>query len=624
MYAGRWSGAADLAGMASGAGTASATLAVPQNVALSGSAAAASAAQGSLAGDFTWLIADNDTLNTGANTTTQLAIGVPGGAIAYASPDLIRGQTLQLSGSALNLVGNADVPTIDHDRSSLAIGEQWRIEVMDSDYAVAQNMRTGVMYGPGYSVNYSIQVAVDQMQTGDTVCISPGYVAPDGGNWTGAGFWGADNALVCLRPGSIDAVVGADNITVKNFPGRGRWKLRRPTDANNRQVSYASGLLIGAPTELGGRKTITVEGFDFDWWGVSADAYGVRVRQFYNTDGSDPSTSWNDYHASLSFRNFKVGKTDIRAGSGSGFLCASENLLFENGHVFDCGGSTEHNFYLSGRFVTMRGVRTTRSRRTWMDEDMAWHPGSSGTGHLVKTRCAGGLFEGCIFDTYENAPVSMLGMVGADANTGNTTTSQHTALLQIANGGDYTVQGCAFINSNSPHSARGLLRYSDESIHWNIAPFDWNSRTHRLIVRRNVFINRYVVYDINWPGSMVNIWQDYRGYLNDPANGAFYTVPVEPEPDVQIYDNIGSHLNNNPSAWIIHPPHGIYPGSPSWSTNNSSVTYTPGDEAWMIPYALDYRLKAGAPVATGPAVNTYSFVFPHGAVQRNNNLRGIG
>jgi hypothetical protein len=219
-----------------------------------------------------------------------------------------------------NITSASDAPVV-------SLRPNWVIELLDSELAVAQNMRTGQMYG--YTQTGSrrnIQTAIAEAQDGDTIQISPGAIWSPGVN-DGSGY--LEGAMLHVYKG----------VAITNIPGRGRWHLAP------RAIPYVdglSGIVIREPNQCysnsgdtvtaNPRKTIVIEGFDFSNWGRSGDDLGVKVR-----GNSGVPSSWASFHSSVTFRNFKLGKLPYQP-SASGFAGASEFMTFENGHVYDCGG----------------------------------------------------------------------------------------------------------------------------------------------------------------------------------------------------------------------------------------------------------------------------------------------
>lgn len=520
-------------------------------------------------GVFTWQFSDSATLTTGANTTTPLAINLPAGATYYASPDLLPGQTLSVTGSTLNLVGDSTVPTVNGSTAGSPIdtisARDVVIEVMDSPLAIANHIRSGSLiatYGAGQSssIMYAIK---NYTQDGDIIEISPGATCAslDSSNTPSGqtnGYLEGSGLLIF------------NSLTLRGMTGRGRWRLFPPS-INLAGTAY-SGIVIAEPAQVGGKNlTVTVQDFDItDQTGDTRDAYSFRVR-------NDSAQAWSSYHTLVTIRNFKIGKTS--GMTGSGVQGGAQSLVVEDGDVFDCGQSGyEHNFYVSGRYLTMRGVRSRRTRNA------NGTPGSM-DGHILKSRHANATIEGCLFEGY-----------GAADNSD---------VVQCANGGNWTFTGCVFIQGATPSSNNGIIVYENEQA--GNQPWYYGAEGHSLTVRGNVFINRAPAsYGGLYPMAMIN----FRG-AGGASGVSGYTFVCS--------DNIGANIDVAPSNWIQN-------ASPSvdWTTNNSSETYSSTDAAFSNTTLRLYTRAAGTISATGGAITTKRFVWPHGYVSRSDSFRGLG
>lgn len=325
------------------------------------------------------------------------------------SPDLPPGRTLTRSANGDVVIESApDAPPANLHR-------RWIIEVLEGEAATAKILRTGELFGPGQSGrNKNVQHAMERMRDGDVLEVSPGAIWVPG-NGDGSQY---------LEGGCLHVW---KSCTIRNVPGRGRFRLApRSVDF----VSNASGIVIREPNQTysdegdtqrsNPRKTIVIEGFDFDNWGVTDSDFGIRMR----ANSPRMAGSFDELHASITLRNFKLGKRPYFT-SASGLSGIAEVLIIEDGHVYDCGGANpgqDHGAYVSARTMTIRGVRFSRSRANSADGSAEMD------GHMLKVSAVNALIEGCVFD--------------ADPTKGDD--SHH---IQMKAGGNFVIRGCLFIDS---------------------------------------------------------------------------------------------------------------------------------------------------------------------------------
>lgn len=444
------------------------------------------------------------------------------------------------------------------------------ITLLDSELATALNMRTGIVYGPTESgPRRNIQYAVVEARDGDTIQISPGAIwAPGFGD--GSSY---------LEGGMLHIW---KSLTVTNFRGKGRWRLAPSSIA---YVDGWSGIVIREPNQTYSnsgdtlrndpRKTIVVEGFDFDNWGRKSGDFGVRVRANASTG------SWADVHASVTLRDFRVGKRPYFE-SASGINGSAENFLIEDGHVYDTGGGVgsaegqDHDFYVGGRSLTLRGVRGSRSRGAAM---------APMDGHIVKASAVNTLIEGCAFDC---------GPQGDNSYD-----------IQCRAGGNVTIRGCLIIGgAKTQNRGTGVIGYENEI---SQTPWYYGAEGHSLLIEKNVIISHFdkpLVY--------------FR-----PAGHPWQVRGVS---SVAIRDNIGMCATT--SSWLPRfkepvwirddPTHGR-----AWPVNNSVMPYGTDEPGFEGKPQMHYR-RAEGPIRASAAVSTYRFVWPHGHVPRVDDYRGLG
>jgi hypothetical protein len=519
---------------------------------------------------FAWQIAPEQTLVVPAGDTANIATGAAGLTIEM-SPDLPPGRTLSMSAAGdITIVAAADAPDVD-------IRRPWAISVLDSELATAQNMRTGQVYGYTQSgPRRNIQYAISEAGDGDTIQISPGAIWSPG---VGDGSTYLEGA--CLHVWKA--------LTITNIPGQARWRL---APQKIPYVAGMSGLVIREPNQTysnpgntdtsNPRKTIVIQGFDFNNWGINGDDHGIRVR---NNSGA---SSWDGYHASVTFRNFKLGKLPFFQ-SASGIAGAAENLIIEDGHVYDTGGGVasasgnDHNFYISGRNLTMRGVRGSRNRSA----EYPFNQANTMDGHILKLTFNNMLIEGCAFDC---------GPEGDNSIT-----------IQSKGGGNLVVRSCLLISGVHSQTATGSIVFEKEQN--NYGGWMYGLEGHSVLVERCVFINHrpYVP-----PG-------DARGMVFCRPPGNVQQVDPATITSFVVRDNIGMSTVPD-SGWIVNPPP-AFPGA--WSAQNSVMPYFANETGFSQRELLRYLRTAG-PITTGNRLSTLRFVYPHGYEARNDSYQGLG
>jgi hypothetical protein len=519
---------------------------------------------------FTWQISPDQSLVLAAGTTTTVATGAIG-MNAQVSPDLPPGRTLAVTPAGdVNITAAPGAVALDVLRPSI-------ITVTDSELATAQNMRTGQIYGftQGGS-RRNIQYAITEAADGDTIQISPGAI------WSpGVGDGSAYLETACLHVWK--------SLTITSIPGQGRWRL---APRSIPFVAGHSGIVIREPSQTysnpgdtntsNPRKTIVIEGFDFDNWGVNGDDLGVKIRSNRSTG------SWDDFHTSVTFHNFKVGKLPFyRSASGVGG--SAENLTFFDGHVYDTGdgvgaaAGNDHNFYVSARNLVMRGVRSSRTRSSQYPFNQA----STLDGHIMKLTFNHALIEGCVLDCSPEGDNSIT--------------------LQAKGGGNLVVRGCLLISGKHSQTATGSIVFEKENN--NFGGWSYGLEGHSVLVEKNVFINHrpYVAgYD-----ERAMVYCRPPGHANqvDPAQISSFI----------IRDNVGISTVPSP-LWIRNPPAAF--ADSSWNISNSALQYDVSESVFSQRELLQYRVAAG-PIP-GNALATQRFVFPHGYVARSDSSRGLG
>lgn len=534
---------------------------------------------------------DGGTLSTSANTTTQIAAIPLTASYYYSSPDLLPGQTLSASGTALNIVGDSTVPTVSASDSAGAnilntiSDRDVFIEVMDSPLATIYNRTAGTTWGKNHNGTTwydCIQAAAD----GHTIEITPGAI-----NATTADAPYGGCGMFIYRSVTIQRV------TASGVPSRGRWRLY---PLGYSPGSGYDGILVASPIAYG-RKTVLIEGFDItDQWGTAAN--GVQMSETSTAD-------WSGYHQSITLQNFKVGRTS-GATTGHGLSSGAEVLNLYDGHVFDVGDGSgqNHNMYLSAKTLTMRGVRTQRSRG-WSGTPYS----STATleGHMAKLSAVTGVIEGCCFDAAALA--------------------DHSEVLQMKAGGNWTVRGNLFIDSQAPNVANGAINMCREYAVDGVTPnFEWwaGSEGNSLLFERNVYIGHYP-RPIIWFFTAGN-QRLYGTAAGQPANVTLQSLTVRdniamltPTQVTGYYPPITGFPGTNNSMWINNDPNnGTY-----WTARGNSVmtygTNEPGFSADDKALKL-YRRQAGTIAANGGTVSTYRFTWPHGSMARSDAVQGLG
>lgn len=548
---------------------------------------------------FTFI--EGATVTAGRNTSTVLATGVASGATIYASPDLLPGVTLQLSGSTLSAVGDATVPTVDGSSSGSAkdaISARDVVLTVAESPAIATivNVTQSITYA--YGTNYTGRTGglavnrwnavMTECNAGDVIEISPGYI--HGQDTDAANYYSQnlDSAMLAVwKP-----------CTIRNMSGQGRWKIREGTG----WLSAArSGIVVYAPAEISARGTFVIEGFDIDNFGT--DGFGVRVRNDSKTPGV-----YTYMHADVTLRNFKIGRpSGYRSLSGVSAL--AEVLTLEDGHIYDTGSSSglNHNLYIGAKTMALRGLRLERTRG-WTGT-----PYAGGTcdldGHLAKLHAADGVIEGCAF------------VCGA--------TSGPSELIQMYAGGNWSVRGCLFVDTPYPNNANGAITMVREYQTSGTPNYDWYAgiNGNSLLFERNVFVGHYPRPIIWFFTSAVS------------ANEALYasgdtSVSAERRlSSLTVQDNIAAvtstsapfMLSGFPGSsnamWINNDPN----SGTNWAARGNTVrTYNRGAWAFNDRELLLYTDALGAPAAGAGSASVPQFLWPHGYRNVTRSTQGLG
>jgi hypothetical protein len=544
----------------------------------------------------TWLFSDGATFNLAPSSSVSLA-SVPGGVAYTTSPDLLPGQTLSLAGSTLSLVNDSTLPTADSPRDVV-------IEVMDS--AVSPMIRR-VTSGrakdypsaayPSGRWNTIMSEAIE----GDVFEIAPGAIH--------AQFSDLNNYHSnSLNPAML--VISKPGLTLRNMTGRGRWSLYpdRSLIASDR-----NGIVIykpGASGDMTGRGSFWLEGFAFDNWGADA---GVRCMP-----GVEVPSSYANLHTSLTLKNFKIGRRDAGERCNSGISGGAETLLVEDGHVYDCGDGSglEHNVYISARTMTWKGVRNSRTRG-WPAVPYATFAAIEG--HLFKLSAVTGTIEGCTMEGSDNG--------------------DHTFLLQMKAGGNWTVRGNLLIDSPWSNNARGSIMMLREWSGDNTAPnHEWwaGVEGNSLLFEKNVVVGHMCRPILSF------FEQDLAraGEPMRPAAGGAWAAETRLN-SLTVRDNIAMVASamrdgiqptfpipgwaaqdaTTRPLWIYQDPNG---GTHWTGRGNTVLTYDQTEAAFENRLLKVYTLAAGAAAASGGTVATQRFVYPHGYEARSDALKGLG
>lgn len=553
-----------------------------------------------------WTFSDAATVARGRNTTTTLRTGLAGTETVYASPDLLPGESLVVSGGTLSIVGDSTVPTVDGSAAGSAkdaiSARDIAIAVIDSPAAATVvNVTRGITYAPGASYTGRTgseavnrwNAVMNEANPGDIIEISPGYLHQVNGDlansWSGGALTGGSGTMLSIwKP-----------CTIRNMSGQARWRLWNGTD-------YLSGSRWGigifSPSEIGARGDFVIEGFEIDNFGV--DGFGVYMKN----DTSDGST-FNYMHASLTLRNFKVGRP---AGyrSLSGIKGLAQAMTLEDGHVYDCGSASglNHNMYLgAAQTFTMRGVRTERTRG-WTGT-----PYAGGTcdldGHLLKLQSKNATIEGCAFVCGQ--------------------TSGPSELLQMYAGGNLTVRGCLFVDTPYPNNANGAITMLRELQSGGPPNYDWYAGAdgNSILFERNVYVGHY-------PRPII--------WFFDPAvvpNETMYAagdtsvVAVRRLSATTVRDNIaivtstaapymlGGFPGASNAMWINNDPN----AGGTWAARgNTARTYNKGAWAFTDRELLLYADALGAPAAGQGSQSVPQFLWPHGYRNVTRSTQGLG
>lgn len=466
------------------------------------------------------------------------------------------------------------------DAPAVRISRTWVIEVMDSPLAVANHIRNNSIigtYGLGQAqqIWYAVQ---DLAQDGDIFEISPGAVA-------------AGVSPGQVPNGYLESAILKINksITLRGMSGRGRWSLLPPSFT---LATNFSGIVIISPEDITGtdwdttptiqgrRKTIVISDFDFTNWGDTGSDHAVKMRS------RTTLTDWTQVHNSVTFRNFKVGKPPFYH-SASGFAGSAENMTYEDGWVYDTGdgigaaAGNDHNFYITARNLTMRGVRASRTRSNQSPFSQA----DTMDGHILKMSVHNADIQGCVFDT--------------------TGYGDNSKTIQCKSGGNLTVKGCLFIMGAYAQDVKGGISFEKETGNYG---GDWfyGAAGHSLLIEKNVFIAHRAT---NSP-ALIYFYPPGNSREVDPAS---ITSCV-------IRDNIGMAQSAS-SFWIQNPP-AAYTGG-AWTVGNTEMAYGADEPGFDKKQLLAYIRSVG-PVAASGTVATHRFVFPHGSESRVDAFRGLG
>jgi hypothetical protein len=544
---------------------------------------------------FTWI--GPDVIATSPGSAVTLATGLPAGALCSATPTLLPGQALQVSGTTLQLVSGSTTPLVDGSTPGSYLdtvsARDIVIEVMDSVVSPMIRRVTAGRYkeypSDGDYSHYAYpgrwNTLLREAIAGDEFEVAPGCIhaiAQDFQNQTMNSV--NDGGLL-----TIDTPIGA----IRNMPGRGRWSLYPGTEVNTDVTRSASGILLIEPEIIGGRANLTIEGFEFDNW--SQSGFGVRVRENYTS-----TSSWTDYHQSLTLRNFKIGKAPWYR-SASGLSGKVETWNVENGHVYDTGavysgGSSGHNAYIEGRVLNMFGMLMERTRRRTPDGTKKID------GHILKL-------------TFNHMLVEGNAIVGTPA-------ADNTCNIQCKGGGNLVVRGNLIIHppkyydvDSGPNQGSGLIRYVRETPGVNDGGWKYGLAGHSLLVEKNLFISHYPYEAGNNEEPLVSFIQE--GHPLDAD-----THPVLGMTSCVIRDNIG--MAQYPSAGWVRTPPAVFGGG-TWASNGNIVLpYDANEAAFEDRLLRHYTTATKYGDAVGGSIATKRFVWPHGHMSRTDALRGLG
>jgi hypothetical protein len=556
---------------------------------------------GTAPGTFTYQLAATESSAFPPGTTTRIATGAAG-MVVQVSPDLPPGRTLSLASNGdVNVVAESGAPQADLHRP-------WVIEVMESPIATVVNVTKGITYpyaATGNWPRHDGQAAnrwnwvIGQASAGDIIEISPGAVQAviaDAVNYHSNNLDSC--GLAVIKP-----------LIIRNMPGRGRWRVWPAGVVGLEANRNAIGVFDTSSMYDTTRGNIVLQGFDLTDQFLT-DAVGVRLRSPVPVVGS-----WAKNHASVTLRNFKIGRTSgasLSGVSGGG----AELLTLEDGHIFDCGNGSgqEHNAYISARVMTLRGVRMNRTRghSSTPPSSGNWDPSVTLEGHILKASAVTGTVEGCSFDC--------------------ATLGDQSHLVQMKAGGNWTLRGNLFIDSKYPMTNRGQINMCREYKADGVTPnFEWwaGSEGNSLVVERNVFIGHF-------PRPIVGMF--------DWSTGALWAMYPPSHPTATAAQKLSTMLVRDNIAMMASPPaNHVLPGFPgadnamwinfdptggaTWATRGNTVmtygTNEPGftaDEKAM----KRYRRSAGPVAANAGSVATRRFVYPHGHEPRNDAYGGLG
>lgn len=554
--------------------------------------------------DFAWAFAPGDDLNLKANATTVLATGVPTAHTLQVSPDLLPGITTRINGTQAEAVGDATVPQIlstDTDPVRSAVRDRDVVfEVLDSPIATIVNVTRGITYeyGTDYTGRTSNQPAnrwnavMREANPGDIIEVSPGAIHGNSSDFQN--YWNGNldsTLLAVVKP-----------VTIRGMAGRGRW---RPYVDRTPAAGGQNGITIFAPAEgwdITTRGNIVLSDFEMDAWGKNGNSFGIKVRANYIT-----TNSWNDYHQSVTVRNFKVGRPPYER-SASGFEGSAETWVIENGHIYDCGAGEgspdgrDHNFYISARTMTIRGVRSERTRGNtalgW------WEGGSDMDGHHMKLSFIDGLIEGCAIVTGPRGDASL----NVQAKAGGNLVMRGNLIV----GGRYTQNGGTGMVTMLREYANGNVATPNFNLWW-----DAFRSGNSMLIERNVFITH-----LGRP--LVFFWPASAG-----VGGGYMAQGAGPDQisSVIVRDNIGMAPTTpteiapfSEAKWILNDP----TGGGSWTGRGNVAASYSVTENWFADREI---LKYGsvlAPTAAGTGSLTYpAFTWPHGSVSVTRSNKGL-